>query len=58
MILADKLRSTLQRAREMLAGNFDQKDPEFISLKEELERLFKKGNLVEIDADEMNNRWW
>jgi type I restriction enzyme R subunit len=55
MVLADKLRSTLQRTREMLAGNFDQKDPEFISLKEELERLFKKKNLAEIDADEMND---
>ena len=55
MILADKLRSTLQRTREMLAGNFDQKDPEFVSLKEELERLFKKKNLAEIDAEEMKN---
>lgn len=54
MILADKLRGTLQRTREMLAGNFDQKDPVFISLKEELERLFRKKNLSEIDADEMN----
>lgn len=54
MVLADKLRSTLQRTREMLAGNFDPKDPEFISLKEELERLFKKKNLAEIDAEEMN----
>jgi len=54
MVLADKLRSTLQRTREMLAGNFDQKDPEFITLKEELERLFKKKNLAEIDAEEMN----
>ena len=53
MILADKLRSTLQRTREMLAGNFDQRDPEFISLREELERLFKKKNLAEIDGDEM-----
>lgn len=53
MVLADKLRDTLQRTREMLAGNFDQKDPLFISLKEELERLFKKKNLAEIDADEM-----
>jgi type I restriction enzyme R subunit len=41
MVLADKLRSVLQRTREMLQGNFDQKDPEFTSLKEELERLFK-----------------
>ena len=53
MILADKLRSTLQRTREMLAGNFDQKDPVFITLKEELERLFRKKNLAEIDPDEM-----
>src|SRR5690606_25625154 len=53
MVLADKLRSTLQRTREMLAGNFDQKAPEFITLKEELERLFKKKNLAEIDAEEM-----
>ena len=53
MILADKLRNTLQRTREMLAGNFDQKDPVFISLKEELERLFKKKNLAEVEADEM-----
>lgn len=53
MILADKLRSTLQRTREMLAGNFDQKDPVFITLKEELERLFKKKNLAEIDPEEM-----
>ena len=53
MVFADKLRGNLQRTREMLAGNFDQKDPVFISLKEELERLFKKKNLAEID--EMNN---
>ena len=53
MILADKLRSTLQRTREMLAGNFDQKDPVFITLKEELERLFRKKNLAEIDPEEM-----
>lgn len=53
MVLADKLRDTLQRTREMLAGNFDQKDPVFITLKEELERLFKKKNLADIDAIEM-----
>ncbi|HAH55359.1 MAG TPA: restriction endonuclease subunit R, partial [Flavobacterium sp.] len=42
MVLADKLKNILQKTREMLGGNFDQKAPEFISLKEELERLFKK----------------
>jgi type I restriction enzyme, R subunit len=53
MVLADQLKSTLQRTREMLAGNFDRKDPEFITLKEELERLFKKKNLTEVTKDEM-----
>lgn len=53
MILADQLKDVLRRTREKLGGNFDQGDPEFISLKEELERLFKKKNLSEISQDEM-----
>lgn len=53
MILADQLRNTLQRTREKLGGNFDPKDPVFISLKEELERLFKKKNLAEVTKEEM-----
>jgi type I restriction enzyme R subunit len=53
MVLADKLKNTLQRTREMLGGNFDPKDPTFISLKEELERLFKKKNLSEVTKEEM-----
>ena len=40
LILADKLKNTLRQTREALASNFDQQDPKFISLKEELERLF------------------
>lgn len=53
MVLADELKNTLQRTREMLGGNFDQKDPIFVSLKEELERLFKKKNLSEVTKEEM-----
>lgn len=53
LILADQLKNTLQRTREMLGGNFDQGDPVFISLKEELERLFKKKNLSEVSKEEM-----
>lgn len=53
MVLADELKTTLQKTREMLGGNFDQKDPMFISLKEELERLFKKKNLSEVSKEEM-----
>lgn len=54
LIIADKLKSTLRKTREALAGNFDQQDPKFISLKEELERLFKKKNLSEVTQEEMN----
>lgn len=53
MVLADKLKDTLQKTREMLGGNFDPKDPVFISLREELERLFKKKNLSEVTKEEM-----
>lgn len=53
MIIADELRETLRRTREGLAGNFDPGDPQFITLKEELERLFRKKNLAEITQDEM-----
>lgn len=54
LILADKLKNTLRKTRETLAGNFDKKDPEFISLKDELEKLFKKKKLNEVSQDEMN----
>lgn len=54
LVLADKLKNMLRQTREALASNFDQQDPTFISLKEELERLFKKKNLSEVTQDEMN----
>lgn len=53
MVLADQLKSTLRRTRETLGDNFDPADPVFISLKEELERLFKKKKLNEITQEEM-----
>jgi type I restriction enzyme, R subunit len=55
LVLADKLKNTLRQTREALAGNFDQQDPKFITLKEELERLFKKKNLNEVTQDEMTH---
>lgn len=54
LILADQLKNTLRQTREALAGNFDQQDPRFITLKEELERLFKKKNLNEVTQEEMS----
>ncbi len=53
LILADQLKDTLRKTRETLASNFDKKDPEFISLYDELKRLFDKKNLDEITQDEM-----
>ena len=52
-MLADELKNILQSTREGLGNNFDQSDPEFISLREELERLFNKKNLTEVTKDEM-----
>lgn len=55
MILADELKHTLRKTREGLGDNFDPQDPEFISLKEELERLFKKKNLSEVTKEQMES---
>lgn len=54
MVIADKLKNTLKKTREAMANNFDKKDKEFISLYDELKRLFDKKNLDEITQDEMN----
>lgn len=53
MILADELKNDLRRTREALLNNFDPKDARFISLKEELERIFKKKNLDEVTQEDM-----
>ena len=53
LVLADKLKNALRQTRETLADNFDQQDPKFVSLREELERLFKKKKLNEVSQEEM-----
>jgi len=53
MVIADQLKDTLRKTREALKDNFDQKDPEFIALYDELKRLFEKKNLDEITQEEM-----
>jgi type I restriction enzyme R subunit len=55
MVIADELKDTLRRTREGLAGNFDPRDPKFISLREELERLFRKKKLSEITQEDMKS---
>ncbi|MFO0211047.1 MAG: type I restriction endonuclease subunit R, partial [Pseudanabaena sp.] len=46
--------NTLRRTREALADNFDKTDPQFVKLKDELERLFKQKKLSEVSQEEMN----
>jgi type I restriction enzyme R subunit len=55
MVIADQLKDTLRKTREALAGNFDQNDPHFVNLYEELKRLFDKKNLDEITQEDMRN---
>lgn len=55
MVIADELKNTLRKTREALGSNFDQSDPEFISLYEELKRLFDKKNLDEITQEDMKH---
>lgn len=53
LVIADQLKDILRKTREAMADNFDQKDPSFVSLYDELKRLFNKKNLDEISQDEM-----
>ncbi|GMV33275.1 MAG: hypothetical protein KPEEDBHJ_03656 [Anaerolineales bacterium] len=53
LVIADQLKDTLRKTREGLSANFDQTDPEFISLYDELKRLFDKKNLSEVTQDDM-----
>jgi len=53
LVIADKLKDSLRKTREELAKNFDPRDKKFITLYEELKRLFDKKNLDEITQEEM-----
>ena len=56
LVLADEFKNILRKTRESLQNNFDQHDPQFVSLREELERIFKKKNLSEVtQADIIEN---
>lgn len=53
LVLADQFKDMLRKARESLRDNFDQNDPAFVSLREELERIFKKKNLSEVSQHDL-----
>ena len=45
LIIADAFRKTLERTRQEFARSLDPKDPEYVTLLEELKRVFKKKNI-------------
>ena len=51
--ISDELQQKLRRTREEMQLNFDPKDPQFVSLKEELERIFRSKNLNETTQEGM-----
>ncbi len=51
--LADELKDQLGKTRTALQDNFDTQDPQFVSLKEELERIFKNKNITETTQEEL-----
>ena len=53
LVIADQFQDILEKTRQELGRNLDPKDPEYISLLEELKRIFKKKNIEELTADEM-----
>jgi type I restriction enzyme R subunit len=53
LVIADQLKGMLRKTREGLNANFDQTDPEFVTLYDELKRLFDKKNLSEVTQDDM-----
>lgn len=53
LVLADELKSWLRKTREGMQENFDPQDPRFISLREELERIFNGRNIEEVNQENM-----
>ena len=54
MVIADKYQDVLNKTRQAVQRSLDIKDPEYITLLEELQRLLAKKNIEELTADEMN----
>lgn len=53
LTIADKWQETAEKTRKAFIRNLDPKDPEFISLYEELKRVMSKKNIEELTADDM-----
>lgn len=54
LVISDQYKNILRKTRESLISNFDVKDFNFISLRDELQRLFGKKDLSDISETDMN----
>lgn len=53
LVIADKFRDSLERTRREMQRTLDPKDPEYVTLLEELQRLLSKKHIEELTAEEM-----
>jgi len=51
--IGNKLKASIRKVRQALLKNFDEKDPEFISLYDELKRVLRKRNISESSSDDV-----
>tara|TARA_B100000886_G_scaffold40266_1_gene24904 strand:- start:3168 stop:6164 length:2997 start_codon:yes stop_codon:yes gene_type:complete len=54
LILTDKFRSAFENVRLSLIDNFDKNDPEWITLKDEFDNIFKEKNINEMDQEHIS----
>lgn len=53
LVIADKFRDNLESTRREMQRNVDTKDPEYVTLLKELQRLLSKKHIEELNAEEM-----
>lgn len=53
LVIADKFRDSLERTRREMQRSLDPKDPEYVTLLEELRRLLVKKHIEELTSEEM-----
>jgi type I restriction enzyme R subunit len=53
LVIADKFKDSLERTRREMQRNLDPKDPEYVTLLEELKRLLCKKHIEELTSEEM-----
>lgn len=54
LVIADAFRNSLEKTRrEIVERCLDPQDPEYVTLLDELKRIFKKKNIEELTSDEM-----